>query len=140
MIKLFYFPLFGAFPAPPSGFDFTCMADCGKGNARQGNPLKSCGKPKRHGFCGRLPPDFIGLVRGRYLTAWTGSSFAQENQDRRRGGCEIRGTGRAVKREGQEEYNRKNAWLKGAGGDITGRQAQKSPGCDAQSFGAVICQ
>ena len=46
MNYFFVFPLLGAFPAPPSGFDFTCPADCGKGNASQGNPVKSYGIPK----------------------------------------------------------------------------------------------
>ena len=27
---IFIFPLIGAFPAPSSGFDFTCRTDCGK--------------------------------------------------------------------------------------------------------------
>lgn len=45
-MNCFIFPFLGAFPAPLPGFDFTCLADCGKGNARQGNPYKSYGMPK----------------------------------------------------------------------------------------------
>ena len=84
MNYFFCFPFVRSFSGSAIGIWFyvPCRLRKGKCKSRKSGQIL---RNTQNVFCGRLSSDFIGLVRWRYLTAWTGSSFARENQGRWRG-------------------------------------------------------